>query len=409
MKVLRLPARVGLTYMCAMSVAVLLGACGPRPESPDRTGEAQGGGGDNGEACRSVDLPTFGMQTGDVVSVNIAPDYSTGSVAHFNLDDRETVEGDLLTTTGDAVVRDVNGLPVILQRGPTSSLIKLDNDLDIVEQVDLGACNAYDVELLDDCRALVSCYDQSRAKLVNWQTHAVSDGPDFSAFADGDGIPEMDQILRMGEVLVVSLQRLDRDAMYAPDNPSLLALLNAQSLELVDTEPATAELDGIQLPCRNPFTEMHVGPAGRAVVGCAGGPAADSGPESMVVAVDIDTSTTEVLANETELGGKLSELVYGHDGASYALVASPDLLNTTSMNVLRVDASDVTTVHTQSGYNLSGLAADTDGRILIGDRSTNDAGIWIRAPNGTVFEGPVAPEPANPEETPLPPSDIVVF
>src|SRR5207249_4665556 len=88
---------------------------------------------------------------------------------------------------------------------------------------------------------------------------------DRGAFADTDGLPEMDQMTLVADRLFVSLERLDRRLDFAPAGKSLLAVIDTAT----DGVVGTVELSG-----GNAFGEtaglVHEPRTGKLVVAEAG-------------------------------------------------------------------------------------------------------------------------------------------
>ncbi len=340
------------------------------------------------------------LPSGLLLTLGIAADFSSSSIDALAVERPGVLDDNRLVGAGDAALRKVGDQAVLLGRGVFSNLQLVDGGTYPGPQASLGTCNPHDIELLDDCRALVTCYDRAAAKLVDLATGEVSEGPDLSPLADGDGLPEMDQITRAGDVILISLQRLDRDAFYTPAGPGLVAELDAATLTLLDRD---AEAEGVQalvLPCQNPFTDFAALPGGALAVACAGD---FMNPATAGLAViDPTAGTTSAWLDGAGLQGSPAALRVDTEGRALLLVSAPDAFAPTEMLLVRLPADGpAELLYDSPGFSLSGLAVSADGTIYVGDRSASSrAGVWALTPGGGRI-GPI--------KTSLPPYELEVW
>ena len=73
--------------------------------------------------------------------------------------------------------------------------------------------------------------------IVNPQDGAELGQIDLSAFVDADGLPEVSQIVRVGDRLYLSCQRLDRNGGWGPADVSYLIVVDLATDTLVDVDP----------------------------------------------------------------------------------------------------------------------------------------------------------------------------
>src|SRR6185369_3745823 len=88
---------------------------------------------------------------------------------------------------------------------------------------------------------------------------------DLSAFADGDGLPEMDQAVVIGDRLYVTLQLLDRRNFFRPTDRSLIAVVDVTtdavvgSITLAGTNPFAESAGLVPDPATGKITVTEVG------------------------------------------------------------------------------------------------------------------------------------------------------
>lgn len=212
---------------------------------------------------------------------------------------------------------------------------------------------------------------------------------DLGPFADADGVPEMSQMAVVGNRLFVSLQRLDRDAFFAPAGPGALIVIDVRTDEI---------LGETTLSGTNPFAATKGLPVvnGKILVAQIGNfGELDGGIER----VDPISMTAEgFFVTEAELGGDLSDFVIVSESLGYAVVTRPDFTN----DVATFDPS----AGTRTGTLLSGAQSISDievsrSGLWVADRTSTRPGIRIfRIANGIE-------QTAGPIDVGLPPFEIV--
>jgi hypothetical protein len=320
------------------------------------------------------------------VGVALTTTYETSSLDLFAVGAPTDVRKDVVVASGDAALRLLGHRAVILNRGDASNLMLVSSSVTVEAQLALPGCGPHDVVELADGRLLLTCYEDDATRLVNLETMTVAPGPSLAVFSDADGLPEMDQLLVIGNRIYVSLQNLDR-ATYAPTGPGLVAVITLDTLEVVDVKPG---IDGVQawtLPRKNPYTPLIPLNDGRLAVGCAGD-MLDLDAMGIVALNPIDGST-EVLWAGSALNGAPSALRADPSGTLHALVIYPDGWTAEEMRLLRLDAATPKVIYSAPGFNLSGLAFDELGRAYVGNRTTDATnGVWRIDPATLTAEGP---------------------
>ena len=314
--------------------------------------------------------------------------FESASLDVFNLACLSKPRRHVVVASGDSALRKLGEWAVILNRGFESNLQILEDDFSAGVQIALPGCGPHDALLLSETQQiLVSCYAAAELRLVDLsgrEQRRIS----LSAFADADGIPEADQLLRIEDRIWVSLQRLSADA--EPVNTSLLIALDAHSLEVLG-EP-------IELALKNPFTPMQ-STNGLILIGCAG----DFVSPSLMglVQVNLETRHSSVVVDGRALARAPLALRVNALGEPHLLIAHPDGFNTQQMRLVRVDQGFVETRHSSQGFTLSGLAFEAEGNAFLGNRSLDQqAGLWKISAQGEV---------SGPYKTGLPPLELEVL
>ncbi len=302
----------------------------------------------------------------------------------------------LVLVSGDAVLTRASGIPIIIDRGRYETLTVLGEQLNVTKQFRLLRCGPHDLASVGPHLAFVTCYDSSNMRVVDTQTGETKQVVNLFPWADADGIPEADHVIRFNDYLLVTIQGLNRNNVFTPTAHGLV-------LRMRISEDRIAEgISTAELPCANPFTPW-VRTGSSLVVGCAGFRASG---QSAIVSIVPETLAMTTLATEATLGGIPHEIAAGQNGDLIVLISvpkttasdDPDPIEAQEMRLIRLDSNGkIDILHTSLGYSLTGLAVIGD-TIYFGNRSNDsNAGLWWIDANGT--HGPV--------KTSMPPYVIV--
>ena len=158
----------------------------------------------------------------------ITTDFSTGSTAFLAANAAEA-EVNLLGIHSDAVGHYHDGRVYIVNRLGQDNILVLDA-MDLrtpLTQFSVGnGANPHDIEIVAPDKAYVTRYETASLLIVNPQDGAELGQIDLSAFADADGLPEVSQIVRVGDRLYLSCQRLDRNGGWGPADVSYLIVVD---------------------------------------------------------------------------------------------------------------------------------------------------------------------------------------
>jgi len=204
---------------------------------------------------------------------------------------------------------------------------------------------------------------------------------DLGAWADRDGLPEMDQMALVGTRLFVTLQRLDRQSGFVPTAYS--------SLAVIDTTTDTTIGEPIRLTGRNAF-----GDASGILREPEGTRLAISTPGDIYVVgdggiqwVDSETLTTDpngFFVTEDDLDGNVTDFVLVSATKAYAIVQARDLRNRLVAFDPTHPSGSVVVLLARDGF-LPDIALAPDGLLWVADQSQPGYGLRILDPATDTF------------------------
>ena len=332
----------------------------------------------------------------------ITSDFQTGSTAYL-APGSQTPEIDLLTIHADAEARFYDGRIYVLNRLGQDNILVLDADdlSNPLIQFSVGnGTNPKDIEFAGPDKAYVSRYDSASLLIVNPRDGSELGEIDLSAFADGDGLPEMSSMGIVGSRLYVTCQRLDRDGGWGPVGDSYLVVIDMETDTIVDVDANVDGVQGISLAAINPYSLVVVG--SQIVVSGAAG----FGDRAGGIEV-IDTATNTgggLVISEADLGGDVATLVMTSTTKGYVIVGDENFVN----SIKPFDLASGTVGEALAGHSggfTPGMAVD-GARLIVADSGTfsdpDAAGLLIYDANsGEKLAGPIS--------VGLPPTGITVM
>jgi len=341
----------------------------------------------------------------------VTSDFQTGSFASFPLSDPTRVTSNIAEIHSDAVARSHDGLVYVVNRLGADNIQALDPRAGFATrwQCSVGnGANPHDIIFAAPDKAYVTLYGRTTLAIVDPSAGPTCDGflrgtIDLAAFADADGLPEMDQGIIVGGRLYVTVQRLNRRNFFRPTDRSEIVVIDVATDTIIDVDPATSALDGIVLSATNPFSGAHglaLDPrTGKILVGVVG--AFEMSGDGGIERVNPATNRAEGLfATETGLGGNITDFVIVSETQAYAIIFA----RSGSNELVRFDPSTGArgaTLLSSSDF-LVDVALDPSGTLLLlTDRTLFDPGIRIFsvATDTEMTNGPVG--------TGLPPFDLL--
>lgn len=221
--------------------------------------------------------------------------------------------------------------------------------------------NPHDVAVASDGMLWVPRFNMSSLAILR-DDGTLAGEVDLSAYADDDGLPEMESAIAIGDKVYVALERLSwAGSRYVTNESSLVLGLDVATRSVVETIP----LEG-----RVPFGRLFPSPDDENVFFVAvPGNFDEIDARDGIERVDTKSGTSRLVARETDLGGSVSEIAIASEDEAYAIVARPEATNDTSLVRFRPSTGEVTsTLATTPGeYRLWGLAI-VGNDIVVGDR-----------------------------------------
>lgn len=265
----------------------------------------------------------------------VTSDFQTGSFAVFPVLAPESIATNVERIHSDAVARAHDGIVYVVNRLGGDNIQAIDPAAGYATRwqcsVDNGS-NPHDIAFAAPDKAYVTRYERASLLIVDPTTGPdcagfVRGSVDLSQFADGDGLPEMDQAVVIDGTLFVTLQLLDRRNFFRPTERSLIAMVDVAtdtvvgSIELTGTNPFAESAGLVPDPVTGTILLTEVGEFGRAD---------DGGVER----VDPATRTVSgFFVTERDLGGNVTDVVVIDEHTAYAIV----LDETARSRVVRFD------------------------------------------------------------------------
>ncbi len=287
----------------------------------------------------------------------------------------------------DAVVRMTGGLAVVLNRFLADNVEVLGPKLRARLQCStVAGSNPHDIAVLDPGKrgvapgkAYVTRYGARELWVVDPAARGCrrfhTGSVDLSAWADADGIPEMDQTAIVGARLFVTVQRLDRNRGFVPTDYSAVVVL--------DTSTDTP-IGAIRLTGRNAFGDSsgiaHEPGGTRLAISTPGDiyTVGDGG----IQWIDPDTLTADpagFFVTEDDLGGNVTDFVLVSASKAYAVVQARSLQNRLVSFDPSHAAGSAKTIFSRDGF-VPDIALAPDGTLWIADQSRPSYGVRILDP-----------------------------
>jgi hypothetical protein len=335
-------------------------------------------------SCRRLlpALALFTLTAGRVEAADralvLSTDFSTGYYSRLDLAAPFTHTNNAGSTASDAVARMRDGRFYILGRFGFDFVQVVDPvTFGTTIQYSVGnGTNPQDIVLCSPTKAYVSLYERNYLAIINPQTGAALGSVDLSSFADADGLPEAAGLARVGNRVFVALQRLDRPGGFVASNPSLVAVVDCTTDQLVDADPVTPGIQAITLTGRNPFADMSVDPVReKIVVGEVGNFGVLDGGVEYINPVTLQAEGFFI--TESALGGDLNAVKLAADCTGYVIVNDA----TFRTKLVRFDRCAHTVLDTplqSSGFDLCDVEIDyARGHVLVSDRDFTHPGVRI--------------------------------
>ncbi len=304
----------------------------------------------------------------------------------------------------DAVVRTFDGLVYVLNRLFADNLQVLDpaDGFRTRSQCSTGnGSNPHDIAFVSRHKAYISLFEEAALLIVDPSVGGACDGfvrgrIDLSPLADADGIPDMDQMVVVGDRLYVALQRLDINSILRlPAGNGGVAVIDTATDRL---------LGGIELAAANPFaaTKGLTVREGALWIAQAGEFGVFDGGIERIDLAGGEVAAGRLVVSEADLGGDVTDFVFVSDRLAYAIVNRPGFSNAL-VSFDPLERRVLATHHESSGYNLFDIELNDRGELFLADRSRRSPGLRLfGAADGAALTERVI-------DLALPPFEIVFF
>lgn len=350
-----------------LAVAVALAGC-----SDDSPGE--GDAGPDAEVVCGPVVPPSGLHGRLVVATE-----QYGSGGGISVVDLDTLEPSInvALTHDDVTLRFFDNRIWVLNRFGADNLMILDgSSYQLVKQFSVRpggteVCNPHDILFFDRCRAYLSCFAQAQIHILNPTAslgEELEDTIDLSSLADADGLPEISHMVRVGDLVYVAIERLDRTSGWAPAPPSYLAVIDPATDTLVDTiELAEPNPVGPLVPIVG-TTDLLVAAGGDWTGDWTGGAAG-------LLRIDTEGRTSTLALSAADLGGLVAAFTLGDDGCGHAVLMAPATFDT---GVVRFCLDGTVTPCLPLGdYRYTDVVLLDDGRLAVSDGTYTEPGIRL--------------------------------
>ena len=306
-------------------------------------------------------------------------DFLTGSASVIWFDQSRSVDQNVASVHSDAVARYFGGLIYVVNRfgGDNVQVLDPSNGFSDVRQFSVGnGTDPHDILVVSDTKAYVTRYNTTELWIVDPTTGTQTGSIDLSTLADSDGMPEMDRMIRVGDRVFVSIQRLDRNTkLWDPAGESYIAVIDVTTDMLVDTDPVAAGTQPITLTGTNPFSAIEVDPvSGRLCVAAVGKFGAMDGGVEMV---NPSTLRSEgYVFTEATVGGDITDAVLVSAEKGYVIFTDGNFNNTLqAFSPLSGTKTDI--VYAPGAFVLQDIALAPNGELFLTDRTPTKPGIRI--------------------------------
>jgi hypothetical protein len=237
-------------------------------------------------AILAIPALAFSQSDQTAIVATAAADYSSGAHSIISVDPvggPRSVQNNLLPTISDIMVVAYQNHFYRLERFQADNIAKFDiaapdtpvYQYSLMDSAETGTGNPHGMIFLNENKAYILRYGKTKAWIVNPSAASEADFKigelDLSAYADSDGIPEMDSGVIVDDVLYITLQRLDRNNGYVPSNTSYVALFDTATDTEIDTGIANNDgVKGIPLPTKNTGAIQYLAANDTIYIQCTG-------------------------------------------------------------------------------------------------------------------------------------------
>lgn len=245
------------------------------------------------------------------VTLTAAADFSSGAHSVIEVESPHQARNSLVPTISDLSAASQGRFFYRIERFSRDNVTKFDiNSPDQVvyqysskDPLDTVSSNPTAMVFVDDSKAYLLRYGSSKAWIVNPSASSETDFKigelDLSAYDQGDGIPEMQDAVIVGDRLFIVMQRL---TLFQPTKTGYVAVFDVVADSEIDTGMGDADgLKGIPLSVRNPLSIHYLADNNLIYVQAVGKFAFGSEPAQLtggIEALDPENFTTKLVLDD---------------------------------------------------------------------------------------------------------------
>ena len=319
-----------------------------------------------------------------------AEDYSAGAHSVISLNKPRTALNNLLPTTSDITVASFGDYFYRIERFHADNITKFNIQApdtpvwqySTMDPADQNSSNPHDLVFASDTKAYVLRYGSNQLWVVNPSAGDSSQFKtgmlDLSAYADNDGIAEMETAVIVDNKLFVLLQRIDSTLDYKPQQP-YVAVFDIQSGEEIDTATGNPlGVKGIALPVLNAQKMQYLAESDRIYIQAVGVwgdtyTGKPTGYDGGIVALDPVTYQVETVLDDgdqnTHPYGQIFNMAIVSATVGYFVGYHDWFVNT----LYRFDPStgevDPTTVAGLTDVGIADIALDSNGKLWVSNQT----------------------------------------
>lgn len=305
----------------------------------------------------------------------LTSDFTSGRLARVNSVTR-AVTDPVAGVHGDARLRVIDDTVYVVNRfgADNVQLVNAATGATIRQFSTGNGSNPYDVALVAPRRLFVTRYESTDLWIMDPRTGAHTGTVSLAAFADADGVPEMDRLAVVGPYVFVSLQRVNRNAGFTATDTSLVAVIDARADTVVDCDAARPGRQAIVLARQNPATDFVSEPGVGLLIGCVGNYGVLDGGVVRVNPWMLAAGGTVI--TESALGGDVSDVEWGTAQKAYAIVSDANF-DASLVSWNPATGQKRTTLWTPGGFSLADMTTGPDGRLWVCDNSFLAPGLHV--------------------------------
>ena len=331
--------------------------------------------------------------------------HRTGWVQAMDVIPPWNVSNDRIEVGADALLRYAAGALYVVRPSEDAILVINPDTWKVTRSYSLPAgTEPEDIAVSANGTAFVSGRRATRLIRLNLVSGTTQNVADLGLFADPDGIPDLGGMALHAGRLLVQVRRLNRDVPRGFVPPAYLAVIDADTGQLVDVDPFVSGVQAIPLAGTPPKRVMQLIPQARRLLISATGDFFDEGGIEMI---DLDSlRSLGLVVHESQgfTGADTGPFVMVSPERGY-LVYTTDLTSSSHINEFTLAAGpSPLAVFTAVGFLAPALVFDhTGNRMFFANSDSSQPGV-------RVFDASTA-APLTTDPVPMggPPSDLALL